>query len=235
MRRTALALFSLLLAAGAGEAHDLWLESSARGLTLYHGHPPGLAHDDSAPKEAPIETVLRVDCFGLDASGESRDSIAGYPVDFGEGCPAACALLSSGYWTKTPYGMKNVPKNEATQPLSSWLSFESVKRIERWSDAFAEPLTADLEIVPLHDPFALRDGDKLRLLLTLEGKPVPGAIVLYDGRPRGETDADGLVNIRLRRAGIQLIVASLRTPLASEKADETVRTATLVFDLEEKE
>ncbi|MFH1679612.1 MAG: DUF4198 domain-containing protein [Candidatus Eisenbacteria bacterium] len=216
------------------EGHDLWLQQGDGGLTLLHGHPPGLGHDDKAPVEVPAETVLRVSCFDDRGTGVSLDSIAGFPVRFGAPCAASCALVSTGYWTKTPYGTKNVPKNEADQAVSSWLSLESVKLLETWSEAFAAPLTRDLEIVPLHDPFSLGEGDKIRLLVTLEGEPAAGAVVVYDGKPRGETDTEGRVNIKLRRSGPQMIVASHRAPLASEKADEVVRTATLTFALEEK-
>jgi nickel transport protein len=184
--------------------------------------------------EVPIENVLRMSCFDESGNGASRDSIGAYPIDFGGPCAASSALVSSGYWTKTPYGTKNIPKNEAESPISGWLSYESVKHLAKWSEAFAAPLTGDLEIVPLHDPFSLGEGDKLRLLVALEGKPATGAIVVYDGKPRGETDSEGHVSIKLRRSGLQTILASYRTPLESEKADEVVRTAVLSFALEEK-
>ncbi|MBM3319620.1 MAG: DUF4198 domain-containing protein [Candidatus Eisenbacteria bacterium] len=227
-------LVFLLGAPAPAEGHLLWLQMEGSGLTIYHGHPPGLGLDSSSPKEVPIENVLRASCFEESGNGAALDSVGAYPIDFGGPCAAASALVSSGYWTKTPYGTKNVPKNEAESPISSWLSYESVKHLATWSDAFAAPLTGDLEIVPLHDPFSLDEGDKLRLLVTIEGKPAAGAIVVYDGKPRGETDSEGHVNVKIRRSGLQMILASHRTPLQSEKADEIVRTAVLSFALEEK-
>ena len=115
--------------------------------------------------------------------------------------------------------------------VKSWLSHESVKRIDTWSPALAKPLTQELEIVPLDDPLRLSASDKLHLRVTLAGRPVSGATVTYDGEPRGATDTDGNINVRLRHDGYQMIATSVTRPLASPKADEEVRAASLVFEL----
>lgn len=47
--------------------------------------------------------------------------------------------------------------------IDSWLSIESVKRIDRWGDGLAQPLTGELELVPTHNPLALKVGEKLRV------------------------------------------------------------------------
>lgn len=215
-------------------AHDLWLEREGDTYTLYYGH---LHQDPSHGGARRIEyapgAVKGSACF--DASGAPRDvtpQAGAYPWRLVADCAVTCVLTSSGYWTKTPFGTRNVPKTEAQGAVASWLSVEGVKRVDAWSEALARPLTPDLEVVPLNDPLALREGDKLRLQVTFGGRPVPGVTVAYDGRTRGETDAEGRVNLRVRHGGLQLVVASWRAPLASELADEVVHTATLVFESE---
>ena len=140
-------------------------------------------------------------------------------------------LTSSGYWTKTTAGTRNVRKTEAASPLNAWQSFESVKHLSGWGPAAANPVGAPLEIVPAGDPLALRDGDKLAVRVLADGKPVAGAVVMYDGKVRGETGADGTVNVRIRHGGMQLIQASVRTPNPGPEADEVVHTTALTFTL----
>ncbi|MCK7577697.1 MAG: hypothetical protein MZV65_19130 [Chromatiales bacterium] len=59
--------------------------------------------------------------------------------------------------------------------------------------------------------------------------------VAYDGEPRGGTDADGRINIRLRHGGVQLISASFDEPLQDARADKAVRATVLQFQLAEQE
>jgi nickel transport protein len=183
--------------------------------------------------EYPAEHVLHASCF--DDTGVPRSiepTIT--PVHFPDDCAACTALLSSGHWTKTPRGTKNLPKNEVETPLGSWVSYESVKRIDRWCDAFAAPLMAELEIVPLADPTHAHQGDKVTFLVTFRGEPLAGVPVAYAGKTRGETGVEGQVNIRLRETGMQMLRASHRIPLDSPLADEEVHTATLVFEFREE-
>lgn len=222
-------LVILLAAVSPAAGHDLWVDREAGGYTIRAGHRDGRDHGGAPETRVEPAHVMRASCHGEDGTSRRLDGADAWPLFAEGGCAAFTALLSSGYWTKTASGTKNAPKNEVDDPLKSWLSFESVKRLGRWSDAFAEPLTSDLEVVPLHDPFRVRPGEKLRLRITMDGKPAEGALVLAEGRLRGETDADGRVNVKLRAAGFQSIAASLRGPGDGVRADETVRTATLNF------
>lgn len=210
-------------------AHELWVEASAAGITVREGHREGDDHGGAETRDIPETEVVRVGCAGDDGRAVFVDGPVTWPVFGDRECAAFSALVSSGYWTKTLDGTKNVSKDRADRPLTSWLSFESAKAIFRWSDAFTRPLTEDLEIVPLHDPTVLAPGHKLRLVVTLGGVGVPGAVVLVDGNPRGTTDAEGRVNVKLRHDGLQSIVASHRAPGDGVKADEIVRTAVLDF------
>lgn len=56
--------------------------------------------------------------------------------------------------------------------------------------------------------------------------------VAYFGKPRGVTGEDGMLNIRLNQAGYQHIEASMELPLADGKADKTIRTSSLQFEIQ---
>jgi nickel transport protein len=228
MRRGLTGLLLALLATPA-LSHDLWIDHSGGTYVLSNGHKHS-SHggDQIIPYSA--DFVRQAQCF--DQQGKVKtESQGGSPFRLVADCAALTVTASSGYWSKTTTGTKNLPKDEAKQVVKSWLSHESVKRIDTWSPALAKPLTQELEIVPLDDPLRLSASDKLHLRVTLAGRPVSGATVTYDGEPRGATDADGNINVRLRHGGYQMIATSVTRPLASPKADEEVRAASLVFEL----
>jgi nickel transport protein len=223
-------LFALCAPSPPSAAHDLWIEPAEDGYVLLSGHKHSThGGAESVPYDPAIVRGAR--CFDERGLAVEAAVTTIYPVHVRGACAAVVVSLSSGYWTKTPYGTKNVPRNEAQQPISSWLSLESVKRLNAWSETLAVPLSEELELVPLENPLGLKPGDKLRLLVCEGKKPVAGVAVAYDGETRGETAADGLINLRIRHGGLQIIQATRRTPLQSEKADETVATATLNFEV----
>ena len=231
MRR--LLVILLVLLAGSSHAHDLWLEKENGGLGLYYGHKRS-AHEGAEFLEYEPTWVLKALCFdgaGRETRFEEKKS---YPYRIPEECAVAYVLVSSGYWTKTPYGTQNVPKAEARMAIKSWLSYESAKRIDHWSAALAKPLTGGLEMTPLDDPLGLGKGKKLRLRVTFDLQPAGGVVVAYDGKPRGQTGEDGLVNLRVRRGGFQVVQASLSRPDPSGKADEVIHSANLNFELPER-
>jgi nickel transport protein len=228
-RRPLSILLPALLLSVAVDAHDLWIERDGAQHTLTYGHERS-AHEGAKRLEYRPETVLRAQCFDDAGRERTAERGTGYPATLRGDCAASVFLLSSGYWSKTPYGTRNLPKTEAGVVLDSWRSVEAVKRIDRWSPALGRALTGELEIVPADNPLKLKSGDKLRLRVTFQGQPVGGATVAYFGKPRGVSAADGGLNIRLNRPGFQHIEASLEQPLGDGKADKTLHAATLQFE-----
>jgi uncharacterized GH25 family protein len=215
----------------AAVAHDLWVEPEASGYRLLYGHHPRVSHEGTRRIAYAPDSVKSVVC--LDAAGGRRPAKTGgsSPVKIEGDCAVLYVLTSSGYWTKTTAGTKNLKKTEAASPLGSWQSFESVKHIAQWGSGASSPLATALEIVPAENPLALKKGDKLTLRVLANGQPVADAMVSYGGKPRGQTGADGSVNIRVKHGGLQLIQASTRTPHAGPEADEVVHTTALTFAL----
>jgi nickel transport protein len=226
----AIALSITLVAVPPARAHELWLDRDGGELVLRYGHS-GAVHAGIDALAYPREHVLRVDGFDADGTPLAATVSDTTPVRIAGPGAVTCVLFSSGYWSETPFGTRNLPKDEAKAPSRSWRSLESVKRIDAWRPALARPLTADLELVPLEDPLVLGEGDKVRLLVTLGGEPVADAVVTYDGRERGATDRDGRINIRVRHGGLQFIQAGLTLPGDGVRCDEVVHVATLVFEI----
>lgn len=241
MRLAASIVAVLLLALpGAGGAHELLIRENAGGYTLLTGHADGELHGGAGAVPVPMERILRI--AALSESGAVDSSLelpegGNWPLRPAEPPAALYAMLVPRYWTKTVEGTKNLSKDEVARPLESWLSVESIKQVLSWSDALTRPLLGgdgELEIVPLDDPLALRPGDKLHLVVTVAGAPAEGAIVTVDGRPRGATDGEGRINVKLRRAGLQSIGASYRAKGDGVRADTIVRTSILCFVIGEE-
>lgn len=214
-------------------AHDLWLERAAAGggLTLHQGHRYS---SHGGAETIPYEAGYVREALCLDAGGRAKPLAVGRTTPWttdADACAAVRVAASSGYWTKTPWETRNVPKTGIAGAIRSWLSEESVKRIDRWVPGADRPLSADLEITPTIDPLVLKPGDKLIVLVTENRLPKANVPVAYGGDTRGATGEDGRIAIRLRRGGMQLITASVEKPLADGKADVAIRGAVLQFEL----
>jgi nickel transport protein len=223
----------IALAAGHAQGHDLWLEKEDGLLGLHYGHKYS-DHGGATFVEYQVGWVREALCFDAGGARIPFRAEKAYPYRMRGECAVAHVAISSGYWTKTPYGTRNVAKDEARMPVKSWLSHESVKRIDRWTESLARPLAGGLELTPLENPLELRKGEKLRLRVTFDGESVEDAVVAYDGKPRGQPGRDGGINIRLRHGGFQVIEASVARSLSSEKADEVIHSASLNFELPEE-
>lgn len=211
-------------------AHDLWLEKVGAGHALHQGHRH-VGH--AGAKRVPYHPGAVKSALCLDSAGNVRALVPGktYPVRFSGDCAALQVSFSSGYWSKTAWETKNLPKTGLAGVMKSWLSEESVKRIEGWNAATAQPLGSGLEITPLADPAKLAVGDKLLVLVTENRKPRPGVPVAIQGGSRGNTGDDGRIALRIGRAGTQIITAGAESPLSDGKADSLIRAATLQFEV----
>ncbi|ACN98533.1 DUF4198 domain-containing protein [Sulfurihydrogenibium azorense] len=220
-------LILLLFSVGIAFSHDLWLEKKDNFYTLFYGHLNPSDNDQKSIEYNP-NSVFEIKCFSQDGKEKSIKVERSYPLKIFGKCDSVFIGFSSGYWTKTPYGLKNLPKNQVHMPLESWKSVEYVKRLDT---DINKPLTANLEITPLDSIKNVKIGDKITFLVTLNAKPVKDTVVAYDEKPIGTTDDEGKINIRIKRSGIQNISTSLKLKEVSEKADFTIYTSTLNFEV----
>lgn len=224
--RTLVVIALLLLAPACGYAHELWAEVEAGELVLHRGHLQG-GHEGAPtlPLDAARVTATVVGPEGLRHS--DRRLVLDLPLDL------ALFDLDGGFFTKTLQGTRPVHPREVDRALDSWSSRASMKWIGASTPSALVPIgVGGLEITPLELPSALDRGDKLTVLVTLDGQPCEGAIVTYSGRPRGVTDSGGHINVRLRDEGTQHVGASLQRRALSGEVAREVFEAFLQFDLE---
>jgi len=223
-------LVIILLSFSLVYAHDLWIEKSQDKYILYYGHKYSSHGGKKLIKYNPenIQSVKCIDKYGNKIEINVKKE---YPLVINKNCAIIYVDISSGYWTKTPYGTINKPKDRVDIPIKSWLSYESVKRINLWNKNLEKSFTKQLDIIPVNDPLKLQEGDKIRLLITFDGKPVKNIPVAYDGKVRGLTDSYGRINIRIKHKGFQLIEATYRKKVNSKKTDEVIYTITLNFEV----
>lgn len=222
-----LAALSLLIAPALASAHDFWLEREGAGLTLRYGHRGGemLAIEQSK--------VRAGRCL---EKGATRDllpvaTFSAREVRFNARCEAASAFFDGGYWTLTPDGEVNKPKNQVAQAVKAWASRQFAKWVDPRSPGMGAVLGDELELVPVSDLSKAREGDKITLRVLSSGKPVPNAVVAIDHKPLGETDSAGEVRVKLRTSGVETISASLRQKVVTPEADAVVLEASLSFEV----
>lgn len=211
-------------------SHDIWIEREGDFYKLLYGHKYS-SHSGDIIIDYNPEFVKYILCS---EKGKivKLDFEKTYPVKVFTKCDEIFLMFSSGYWTKTVYGTKNVPKNEEKGVVKSWLSYESIKFIENLSQNL-KPISEELEIVPLSDLSQIKKGDKLRLKIFFRGKPVKDIPVAYFGSVRGTSDEEGKINITIKNNGFQMITASYAEKGDGIKADEIIHTTNLNFYLKE--
>ncbi|MFT3916679.1 MAG: DUF4198 domain-containing protein [Anaeromyxobacteraceae bacterium] len=227
MRRLLALLLALALPAAAS-AHDFWLEREAEGLVLRYGHRGG----DALPIEAGKVKAARCLEKGAPRDLLSSARFAPRQVTFAGRCDAASATFDGGFWSLTPDGEVNRPKDEVPQAVKAWAS----RQFAKWVDARtpAAPLIVlgdELELVVASDLTKAREGDKITVRVLSQGKPVPDAMVAIDHKPLGESDSQGEVRVKLRSSTVETVSATLRRRLASPKADSEVLEASLTFEV----
>lgn len=229
--RLATAAMLALVAPGTASAHDYWLERSGDGYALLQGHAYSSHQGESRVPYDPA-IVKRVTCAQADGDARTVEPQRAYPVRVGGPCTAVLFEVSSGYWSQTLSETVQKPKTEVRGALRGWRSEEAIKRIDAWTPGTAKPLSEVLELTPLEDPFRLKHGDKLRVLVTWRGQPKRGVAVAYDGDTRGVTGADGQANLRVRHGGLQTLSASFDETLQSDpQAEKVVHGSILQLEL----
>jgi hypothetical protein len=227
-RFAAAALLAALLLPALARAHDFWLERSGTGLVLRYGHRGGelLAID-----RARVKAVRCLD------RGATRDLLAGAvfaerEVRLPGRCAAASAFLDGGFWSLTPDGEVNRPRNEVPGAVKAWASRQFAKWVDPGTPGASAPLGDELELVPVSDLARAHQGDKVTVRLLLAGKPAPGAIVAIDHEPLAETDGKGEARIKVRASRVEVIGATLRRKVATPEADAEVLEASLAFEVQ---
>lgn len=217
---------ALLAVPTGARAHDLWLEPRGGVLVLRYGHRGGEALGLDAGR---VRALL---CRrGASPATDVRASSTVDPKELrtSSRCDAASAFLDGGFWSLTPDGERNLPRNAVPDAVRSWQSRQFAKWIDVRSPAAGLTLGDELEIVPVSDLSRVRQGDKATFRVLWQGKPVAGAVLAIDHAPLGETDAAGECRVKVRAAEVESVSATLKRPLGTPEADTLVAEASLTF------
>ncbi len=226
--RTLAAACLLSLAPAPALGHDLWIEPEGDAFLLRYGHRGAEALPIDASK------VRAIRCRSGDgAPRDVRDTATFSPkeVRIAARCAAVSAYLHGGFYSLTPDGERNLPRNRVENAVKAWESRQFAKWVDARAPGAGSPVGDELEIVPASDLSRARRGDKVAVRVLFQGKPVPGAVVAIDHRPLGESDSAGEVRVRIRSATVESIGATLRRPLSTPEADAQVLEATLSFEV----
>lgn len=224
-----LILLGALAMPGAAGAHEFWIEGKGQELLLVFGHGSnraefdmnnvkGVRALDKSGGKIPVATEKREKALALRPSGEAA---------------VIHAEVDNGYWCKTIYGWKNVGKTKASRVVEAVRSLNYAKKLLAGGELVTKPLEgAALEIVPLTDPFQMKEKDLLGVQVFFQGKPLSGAEVTgSDHQKLGTTDSQGVIKVPIS-AGTQLVAVSCKEPLKGDpEADFLSITATLSFEV----
>jgi uncharacterized GH25 family protein len=221
-------MIALLVVPSRAHAHDFWLERDGAGMTLRYGHRGG---ELLAIEQAKVKTVRCLD------KGSTRDLLTGAAfapkeVKLAGHCDAASAFFDGGFWSLTPDGEVNQPKNKVSQAVKAWASRQFAKWVDaRLPAASGAVLGDELELIAVGDISGAHESDKITVRVLSAGKPVPNAIVAIDHKALGESDSAGDVRVRLRTSGVETISATLRKNVSTPEADSVVLEASLSFEV----
>jgi uncharacterized GH25 family protein len=219
---------ALVAAPALAAAHDFWVERTPEGFLVRYGHRGAEVLAIDAAK------VKAIRC--IDSSGAQKDVVAAArfaprEVRVAESCEAVSVFHDGGYWSLTPDGEVNLPRNKAQSVVKSWASRQFAKWVDARSPRAGVVLGDELELVPVTNLAKAHEGDKVTLRVLSAGQPVPNAVVAIDHRPIGDTDSKGEVRLRVRTAGVESISTSIRRPHVTPEADAELLEASLTFEV----
>ncbi|WP_131668234.1 DUF4198 domain-containing protein [Psychrobacter pygoscelis] len=141
-----------------------------------------------------------------------------------------------GYYTFTADNHYPKARNEVAGTIfDSRHIYKLGKSIYQWNKAYSRPVGMKIEVTPLTNPLALRPGDNLPLLVTMDGRPLAKAEFedQVGDLDNVTTDAKGLAIITLRQPqdGFYIIGAGTKKPytLTDSQAQTLQLTGVLAF------
>jgi uncharacterized GH25 family protein len=225
-------LLLVLLAAAwwpaPARAHDLWLERQGGSFLLRYGHRGGAALPLDAGK---VRLLTCRDTKGAAENLRAAATSAPHQLSLAASCAVVSAFFDGGFWSLTPDGEKNLPKNQVQDAVKAWRSKQFAKWIDVRSPWAGRAAGDEFEIVPVTDLAKVKTGDKATFRILLGGKPLSGATLAIDHKPLGESDDDGQVRVKIRATAVESVSASFRRPRKSAEADSEVFEASLTFEV----
>jgi len=231
LNKTAFLLLAafLLIFPSSAFAHDFWIEKKGNELLLVFGH--GVKREEFDLSK--VKYIKAFDLHGKEIEVNNEKRAFSLLLKTDQPPSLLFAEIDNGYWSKTIYGWKNLPKRKASRVVESNRSFFYPKALLSWSDAASKPLIdSRLDIIPLENPFELKTGVLLPIRVLYQGKPISGVDVEGgDHQKMSITDKEGGAKIPLTK-GRQLLSVSVKEPLKNDPdADYLSIASTLTFEV----
>lgn len=234
----ALAALSCALMPLHALAHGIWFAQRSGELALIYGH--GGEDLDMIKRYEKVNAVAAFDRKGEPVKTALRRTDHLALVDTQANPAVVAAVLDNGFWSKGADGKwVNKGKDEVPDAKESG---RYVKYTVYLRAPLASPLGAlpghVLQIVPLKPALPQHKDEVMTLRVLFNGRPVAGARVIRDYVTDPEakpivTGKDGLVTVRVRNQGLNVIAASFdATPDDPAKAAKNGLFASLAFTLQ---
>lgn len=209
-------------------AHDLWLEPQEGAFVLRYGHR---GHEALPLEASKLQSLSCRKNSGATQNLLKSAVLAPKQISLQASCAVLSAFLDGGFWSLTPDGEKNLPKNKVQGAVKAWRSKQFAKWVDVSSALANQPLGDEFEIVPVSDLSKVKTGSKATFRVLLAGKPLPGAAVAIDHKPLAETDDQGQARIMIRGSGRESVSVSWRRAVKTAEADSEVFEASLTFEV----
>ena len=218
------------------DAHGIWFAQRAGQLALIYGEG---AEDGVVVSKLPGIRAASYDATGTPLPTALIPSDHLLLVDLQHKPAVVTAVLDNGIWTVTPDGGEvDKAKNEVPGARSAGRYYKySVHLLDRLQKPLAALPDQTLQLTPVSAELPRRSGDALTLRALFEGKPLANAEVTVDfvNDPEGttmRTGADGVVTLKVRNQGMNVISVVHETPVSNSIAfDKIQHRATLSFVL----
>jgi nickel transport protein len=210
-------------------AHDFWIEKKGDEFMVVFGH--GTQRLEFEPSK--IKNVKAFDLRGKEVGVNKEKRGTGILLKTDEPPSLLFVEIDDGYWSKTIYGWKNLPKRKASRVVESFRSFYYSKALLSWGEAVQRPLNdAKLDILPLENPFELREGNVLPVRILYQGKPISGLEVEGgDHQKIATTDKEGVARLKVSK-GHQVFSVNYKEPIKNDPDADSLRiTSTLTFEV----
>jgi len=224
-----LALGFLLGIAPEVSAHDFWIDQKGKEFLLIYGHGDQREEFDSSR----VKTVRAFGPGGGEIEVRREKKEKGLLLQPVETPSWIFVEIDNGYWSKTIYGWKNLPKRKASRVVEANRSLSYSKALVTWNDALQTPISiAQLDVVLLKNPFELKPGESLPIRVFYKGKPIAGVEVEdREDKVVSTTDKEGMAKVQISK-GQQWISVSHKEPIKDDPdADYLGLTATLTFEV----
>ena len=237
MKRTWALLAVMALAGINVDAHGIWFAQRSGQLAMIYGE--GAEDGEIVTRMTGVSGVAAYDATGAVVLTKLIPTDHLLLIDIQQKPVVITGVLDNGIWTVTPDNQEvNKSKSQVPGAKSSGHYLKYAVHLRGNLKAALGPLPGQiLQITPVNPALPTRIGESLRLRALFQGRPLGGAEVIADfvndaeARPL-RTDKDGLVTMKVRNYGLNVISVVHETPAPSgEDTDKIQHRSTLSFAL----